>query len=216
MNYKQGLAALLLSTSIFLTGCAENPADKVPDATVGTPAATGTPVAGGTPAPKADGTVYNFGNGAEVGFVGSKVTGSHSGGFKNVTGKVTVPGDEVEKGAIDIVIDMTSTYSDDEKLTSHLKGEDFFDVGNHPQTTFVGKSITKADKGYTVSGDLTLRGTTREISFPAMISVEGDALKTSAEFSIKRKDFGIVYPGKPDNLIRDEVVIKFDITANKA
>ena len=45
--------------------------------------------------------------------------------------------------------------------------------------------------------------------------MEGDTVKTKAEFSINRKDFNIVYKGKPDDLIREEVVIKFDITANK-
>ncbi len=40
-------------------------------------------------------------------------------------------------------------------------------------------------------------------------------LSAKAEFDLNRKDFGVLYPGKPDNLIRDEVVIKFDVKTAK-
>ena len=75
--------------------------------------------------------------------------------------------------------------------------------------------MLEKDDGYEVTGDLTLHGVTKTISFPAVISLDGDTLSTKSEFYINRKDFNIVYPGKPDDLIRDEVVIKFDLKANK-
>ncbi len=216
------LAPILLAGALLFSGCAENPADKVPAATVSstpatTPAATATadPGGEGAQATPVDGTVYAFAEGSEVGFVGSKVTGSHEGGFKKVDGSVTVPAEALEQAVVDLTVDVASVYSDADKLTEHLKSEDFFDVGNHPTASFKSTSISKTDTGYDVTGDLTLRGTTKAITFPAEISVEGDSVKTKAEFSINRKDFNIVYKGKPDDLIREEVVIKFDITANK-
>ena len=215
------LAPILLAGALLFSGCAENPADNVPAATVSsTPAAAATPTSTETPGEEAqatpvEGTIYAFSNGTEVGFVGSKITGSHEGGFKKVDGSVTVPAEQLEKAVVDLTVDMASVYSDAEKLTGHLKSEDFFDVANNPTATFKSTSITKTDAGYDVTGNLTLRGTTNAITFPAEISVEGDTVKTKAEFSINRKDFNIVYKGKPDDLIRDEVVIKFDITATK-
>ncbi len=218
MTYKQGLAALLLSTAIATTGCAENPADKVPSATVAapaTPAAAQTPVAQATTQPTMEGVVFEFGDGTEVGFEGSKVTGSHKGGFKTVSGTITVPGEDVSKAMVDIKMDMSSTWADDPKLEGHLKSEDFFDVAKYPTSTFVSSKIEKSETGHNVTGNLTFHGVTKEISFPATITMEGDNVKTQAEFAINRKDFGVVYPGKPDDLIRDEVVIRFDIAANK-
>lgn len=221
----------LLVFAFCAAGCAKNPADSVPSAQVQTPSspnavaqspdvsstAVPTPTESGTPGQLAavEGTVYDFAEGTEVGFVGSKITGSHTGGFKKVQGAVTVPGDDLQKSVVELTIDMDSMYSDDEKLTGHLKNEDFFDVPKFPQSTFKSTSVTQEGDGFTVTGDLTMHGVTKSISFPAKIAVEGDTLKTTAEFSINRKDFGVAYAGKPDDLIRDEVVIKFDITAAK-
>ena len=179
-----------------------------------TPAVTAS--TSGTPVAAVEGTVYKFAEGTEVGWVGSKVTGSHDGGFKTVTGMVTVPDENLEAAVVELTIDMKSIYSDNDKLTTHLKDEDFFAVDKFPESKFKSTKIEPAEGGdFTVTGDLTLHGVTKAISFPAKLSVEGDMLKTSAEFSINRKDFEIVYAGKPDDLIRDEVVIKYDITASK-
>lgn len=223
--------AMLVVSAGLLAGCAANPADSVPKAGVSTPGAasttaaqadgaTATPLAGTTATPSTSGTpsasagtALPLAEGTEVSFKGSKVTGSHDGGFRKVSGTVTVDGEDLSKAGVDVTIDMTSVYSDDEKLTQHLSSPDFFDVAKYPTATFKSTSITKADTGYTVAGDLTLHGVTKGISFPAEIALSGGELTAKAEFAINRKDFEIVYPGKPDDLIRDEVVIKFDLKA---
>jgi polyisoprenoid-binding protein YceI len=69
------------------------------------------------------------------------------------------------------------------------------------------------DGSYTVSGNFTLRGVTKNISFPATVTESSDAVAIKAEFDIKRSDFGIKYEGKADDLIRDEVVIRLDLVA---
>jgi polyisoprenoid-binding protein YceI len=222
MKNRYRIAAALVAVGLMTSGCAENPADKVPAASVATPTAsevTETPVASDTATPgdvAMEGTVYALVENAEVNFTGSKVTGSHEGGFKGVKGSVTVPEEQLDKATVDLVIDMTTVYTDDEKLTGHLKSEDFFGIEAFPESTFKSTSVTKTDDGFEVTGALTLHGVTKTITFPAQMMLDGETLKTSAEFAINRKDFGIVYPGKPDDLIRDEVVIKYDLAANKA
>jgi polyisoprenoid-binding protein YceI len=67
-----------------------------------------------------------------------------------------------------------------------------------------------------VTGNLELHGVTKSITFPATITVQGDAVTVKADFAINRKDFGIVYPGKPDDLIKDEVLLKLNIAGKKA
>lgn len=184
----------------------ENPADKTSDAAVKDKVEKTTDAAAGTK--------YVFTPESTVGFVGSKVTGSHTGGFKTFTGHFTVKDGKPVGNDHKVVIDMASTFSDAEKLTGHLKSPDFFDVEKFPESTFDVTEIKVGENGpYTVSGNFTLHGVTKNISFPATVTQGSDTVTIKAEFDIKRKDFGIVYPGKAEDLIRDEVVIKLDLTA---
>jgi polyisoprenoid-binding protein YceI len=82
---------------------------------------------------------------------------------------------------------------------------------------FVSTAIATAGtpNAYTITGNLTLHGVTKSISFPATAVLTDKDLKANSEFSINRKDFGIVYPGMPDDLIRDDVLIKLTIEAPK-
>lgn len=197
------LPAAILAMS--LVSC-ENPADKTADASVKEAVAKTADASGGTK--------YVFAPESKIEFTGSKVTGKHDGGFKTFTGHFTVKDGAPVGNDHKVVIDMTSTWSDSEKLTEHLKAPDFFDVAKFPQTTFDVTEIKKdSDTAYTVSGNFKLHGVEKNISFPATVTQDGDTVKIAATFDIKRKDFGIVYPGKAEDLIRDEVVIKLDLIA---
>ena len=117
-------------------------------------------------------------------------------------------------------IDMNSTWSDSDNLTGHLKNQDFFDVPKFPTSKFVttkvapGGDAKLAGSNTMITGNLTLHGVTKQIAFPAKVEVtEAGAVKLESEFAINRKDFGIVYGGKADDLIRDEVVIKLAVKA---
>ena len=212
------LPLVCASAAIFLPSCADNPADDVVDAKVEEPGnSEQTPSA---PAPSSgDVKTFVFNAGSKIEFVGSKVTGSHTGGFNNFTGyfNVDMAAETLAKSQThSVMIDMSSTYSDNEKLTTHLKSADFFDVGKYPSARFVLNSAKTEDgENYQLSGKLDLHGVTKAISFPATVSVsEGkDTVTVKSEFNINRQDFAIKYEGMPDDLIRDEVVIRFDITA---
>ena len=184
----------------------ENPADKTENAKVKDAVEKKTDSAGGTK--------YAFTPASKIEFTGSKVTGKHEGGFKTFTGYFNVKDGAPVGNDHKVTIDMSSTYSDAEKLTTHLKSADFFDVEKHPQTTFDVTELKKnSDTSYTVSGNFKLHGVSKNISFPAEVSQSGDTVKIKATFDINRKDFGIVYAGKADDLIRDEVVIRLDLEA---
>ena len=106
-------------------------------------------------------------------------------------------------------------FSDSDDLTGHLKSADFFDAEKHPKATFDSTEIKAGgSEGYshTVVGNLGLHGVKKQITFPANISMKDGKVDVDSEFSINRKDFEMNYAGKADNLIRDEVVIKLDLT----
>lgn len=82
---------------------------------------------------------------------------------------------------------------------------------------FVSTRVKKQPAGsatHLVSGDLTLHGVKKSLSFPATLKVQDGSLSGTAEFSINGQDFGIVYSDMPDDLIKDLVVIKLDIQAS--
>jgi len=209
------LLALALAAPVFLTQCAKNPADDVDAATVGELGAEqAAPVA---VEEEVIPVVYVFTDDSKVGFTGSKVTGAHSGGFTNFTGQFEIVGEKLSPaGSHRVRIDMKSLYTDDDRLTEHLLGPDFFDTEKIPLATFELDQVTpregEADR-YDLSGTLDLHGKTKSISFPAKVTGDKDRIDVEAEFKINRMDFGIVYPGKADDLIREDVVIRFNIGA---
>ena len=116
-----------------------------------------------------------------------------------------------------VEIETASVFTDTDALTKHLQTGDFFEVEKFPKASFTSTKIepdtAKGSDDYTVTGDLELRGEKKTVSFPANISVTPEAVAFNDEFAIDRKDFGIVYAGKADDLIRDDVVIKLDLNS---
>lgn len=215
------LGLIFLAATLFLAGCADPAANK-PKATVdnvnkpATPAATTAPAE--KPAVKGEALALT-GDNSKVEFTGSKVTGKHDGGFKSLTGTIDLVNSKAEESSVNVEIDTTSIFSDADKLTEHLKSPDFFDTAKYPTASFKStKIVADSAKGagnYTVSGDFTIHGTTKSISFPAKITVNDSEVTVDSEFSINRKDFGIVYAGKTDDLIRDDVVIRLSLKSSR-
>jgi len=211
--------------SVWVAGCA-NPADdkfKV-TATEAKPVEPEAPKpdesSGPAPAPASPDALVIAPEQSKIEFTGSKVTGSHNGGFKSFAGtaELATASEAPELRRVDVEIDMGSTWSDDDKLTGHLKSPDFFDVAKYPKAHFVSTEIKPGgEKGasHTVTGNLTLHGVTKSVTFPATITASPGEATIASEFALNRKDFGIVYPGKSDDLIRDEVVIRLDVKAKK-
>ncbi len=205
--------ALLLSIPVAVAAC-KDPAKDTSKAQVSAPADPS--VAAQKPV---GGVEHVFsGTGSKVGFVGSKVTGSHEGSFGTFTGTISLADKDPEKSQVTVEIDTTSVTTDKEQLTGHLKGPDFFDTAKYPKAKFVSTSVKKGgDKGasHTVTGNLDLHGVTKQISFPATVTIGDGKVDVDAEFAINRKDFGIEYKGKANDLIRDDVVMKLSIRATK-
>jgi polyisoprenoid-binding protein YceI len=198
------LLALVTFGCLLPSGCSD-PADDVPKAPGSSPATA----AGVNPG---HGKEYLIRAESKIEFVGSKVTGSHDGGFKNFAGTLRAADGRVV-GLPVIRINMNSIWADNDRLTGHLKSGDFFDVANYPTATFTVTAIEPAGSQHQVTGNLELHGVTKSISFPADLKVTDQEVTLKAEFAINRKDFNINYPGKPDDLIRDNVVIRLDIRA---
>jgi polyisoprenoid-binding protein YceI len=202
-------ASLLVAA---LAACDNNPSKGKTQAGVSEPAVSGA-------ATPSSAVKYTFSNAdSKVEFVGAKVTRKHDGSFETFNGTVNAVDKNPEKSSVTVDIDIGSIKTDEAKLTGHLKTPDLLDVAKFPKAKFTSTSIKAGgEKGatHTVTGNLELHGVTKSITFPATIKL-GDAADVDAEFAINRKDFGIVYPGMPDDLIKDDVLLKLHIRAKKA
>ena len=200
---------LLIIVGFFVVGC-EDPGAKVTSATVESPAGEQAEPGSTVEPGKGLTSLAIDPSSSKIEFVGAKVTASHAGGFTDFAGTLEL-GEPIEKSQIEVTIQTASLYADKEKLTKHLKSPDFFDVGKFPTATFRSTEIKKDGDGHVMTGDLTLHGVTKRISFPVTLDATDADVTASAEFSINRQDYGINYPGMRDDLIRDLVVIKLSL-----
>lgn len=146
-----------------------------------------------------------------------KFGGEHSGTVKLASGKLDVSGSKLVGGSF--VIDMTTMADTDitnpdmnKKLTDHLKSEDFFSVEKHPTASF---KITKAapvanakagEPNYTVTGDLTIKGITNSITFPATVRIEGKSAEADAKIELDRTKWDIKYRSGMLGTAADKVI----------
>jgi polyisoprenoid-binding protein YceI len=206
------VAALHLGLALGVAGCDDKPAP--PQATVA-PAAPTT----SAPAPAAEMVTYVIEpSTSKVEWTGAKITASHEGSFSQFLGTITVASGKPESAKIHLDIDTPSLATHPDKLAGHLKSADFFDVEKFPKATF--DSTTVAVGGgsgatHTVTGNLSLHGVTKSVTFPAAVTISPAKVSAKADFSISRKDWNLVYPGMPNDLIKDDVAIHLTLEAPK-
>ena len=208
---------LTFGISAGLMGCAD-PADNYDTAKVNEAVEIPKQTDNGTDSAPTEGTAYGLDTeNSNITFTGSKPTGTHSGGWSGYTGTVTVTDGDFTKATIVIDIDINSMYSDDQDLTDTLLSEKMFDAANFPDAKFVSTSIEAKEKGgYAVSGNLTLHGVTKNITFNAELDLKEKKLTAQSEFNLNRKDFGINYDGLVGDLIREKITMVFYIEAKVA
>ena len=207
---RRSIAITILTGLIFFTAC-NDPAADTTKARTGEAAQVASPAA-------AQGQKYVITpQNSKIEFVGSKVTGKHNGSFGDFSGHIDYAGSP-ENSRVNITIKTESITTDTPDLTKHLKTADFFDVVKYPEASFVSTAIKAGGENgasHTVTGNLTMHGVTKAITFPATINVTPEAATVESSFSINRKDFAINYAGAADNLIRDDVVLTLHVRATK-
>ena len=144
------------------------------------------------------------------------------GDFEKVSGKIVYDEQDISKSSADITIDAASINTRVAKRDKHLRSPDFLDVAKHPSITFKSKKVEKAGDGkLKMTGDLTIRGATREV----VLEVEGPTPPIKdpwgntrvggvASTRINRKDFGLTWNKALETggvVVGDEVEITIDI-----
>lgn len=148
------------------------------------------------------------------------------GEFGGLSGTVEFDAAAPEKSRVTASVDTTTVSTRDEKRDGHLKSADFFEVEKHPKMTFQSTSIAKKGDGYTLTGDLTIRGTTKSVTF----AVEGPSapekdpwgntrIGATATATVDRRDFGLTWNAALESggvLVGHEVKISIEVSLVKA
>jgi polyisoprenoid-binding protein YceI len=168
-----------------------------------------------------------------VKWTGKKLTGEHYGKINISEGQLFVDGDQLSGGSF--TIDMNTITVEDledaeynKKLTDHLYSEDFFNVAQFNAANFeiTGvEALAAADAAgntHTISGNLTIKGITKGISFPAKVENNEAGINASAKFDIDRTLWDIkyrsgkIFPEIGDKVIYDEIGIELNLAATKS
>jgi polyisoprenoid-binding protein YceI len=158
---------------------------------------------------------------SEVSFKVRHLLAKVSGRFTKFGGTIKVDPVDISKSSVEVSIDAASINTDNEMRDKHLKTADFFEVEKFPTITFKSTSVKEVAKGkLEVTGDFTLRGVTKRITFPITAAGTQPGMKAGTvvagfidgALTINRNDYGIKYgPG----VLGDEVAISLNIEAGK-
>jgi len=165
---------------------------------------------------------------SKIEWKGEKLTGDHSGTIQLKSGNISIQNHMASNGSF--VIDMNTINCTDmegdskQNLEDHLKDDDFFSVSKFPESSFkiTGCTPLRDENGNncTIKGNLTIKGITNEISFPALITISGHTLNAKAEMKFDRTKWDIKYKSKTvfddlgDKFIYDDITMTLNLIGN--
>ena len=168
------------------------------------------------------------GENSSVNWKGFKPTGEHFGaisiskGFLEINQQKLVGGSFVFDMNSIVDLDMPADNEYNAKLVGHLKSADFFDVAKYPTAKFEITKVIEVDGKLSVSGNLTIKNITKNITFTASLSTkDGVSTFTSEKFMVNRADYNVKYGSKSffndlkDKFINDEFEISFNLVSKK-
>jgi polyisoprenoid-binding protein YceI len=147
-------------------------------------------------------------------FTGSTALTTHTGHFGVFEGTLEAPTEDPRDIKIRVVVTMDSTTTKIGLLTRHLKDVDFFDVARYPTSEFVLSHIAQTGEPgqYQVSGELTMHGVQRPVTFPAHIAITHEEVSFDATMTVRQTEFGMTEAAKKT---RDEVPVTISIREHR-
>lgn len=167
---------------------------------------------------------------SKITWIGRKVTGEHTGNIQVENGTILFDRTALRGGTI--LMDMNSITCTDikdaksnERLVKHLRSDDFFSVDKNPTAMFAMTNLApraNAKSGtanYIITGDLTIKGISHQISFPMLVTVRKGVATAKGTFKFDRTKWDIKYrsgnfiENLGDRAIEDDVELQIDLVA---
>ncbi|WP_338814510.1 YceI family protein [Bernardetia sp. Wsw4-3y2] len=131
------------------------------------------------------------------------------GSFKGFQGTVDFNPDNLEASKFDVSVDAKTIDTDNGTRDNHLREEEYFGVEKHPKISMKSTKIEKISDGkYKATFNLTLKGTTKAVSFPFSYSKTSTGYKLNGSFEIDRRDFKV---GGSSWILSDDVKVFIDL-----
>lgn len=146
--------------------------------------------------------------------------------FRDFTGTINFDAKDITRSTVEFTAKATSIDTGVAARDNHLRTKDFFEVETYPDITFKSTKVEKKGKGWVMTGDFTIKGVTKSITFPFQFAgwlpatdKSGGEMGISAETTINRRDFGVNWgtniPGTSIPVVSDTVKISLQIDARK-
>lgn len=156
---------------------------------------------------------------SEVGFKVRHLLNPVRGGFNDFDGMVVYDPETPANSSVEMTVQAASIDTDNEKRDDHLRSPDFFAVAEHPTLHFKSKKVAKLGNNLAVTGDLTIRGVTKEVTIPVQVlGVMGDKAGFSTEFTVDRQEYGVNWNRALDQggtVLGDEVTVELIFQMNR-
>lgn len=118
--------------------------------------------------------------------------GMNAGGsLSGLKGTINFNPSNLTASSFNVSIDVNTINTGVDMRDNHLKKEEYFNAAKYPAINFVSTGITGDQNGYTVTGHLTIKDVTKNISFPFTAASQNDGMLFTGNFSINRKDFHV-------------------------
>jgi polyisoprenoid-binding protein YceI len=144
------------------------------------------------------------------------------GRFAGLSGTIVDAGEDPKLSSVKASIDVTTLITGDPRRDEHLRSSDFFDAAKYPSITFESRRISGPRGRFTIIGDLTIHGVTREVTLEATFNGTGTSpygqrvAGFTAETTINRKDFGLNWNAALETggvLVGDQAKVTLEIEA---
>ncbi|MEN9304291.1 MAG: hypothetical protein RL264_2720 [Bacteroidota bacterium] len=135
-----------------------------------------------------------------------------SGSFKEMDGKISYDANSPENAKFDLTIDVASINTGNGMQNKKAQTEEWFDGKKYPKIKFKSTKVEKKGSDLVITGDLTVKGTTKTYSIPASVSQNGNKVTFKGTFSVSRSDFKV---GKKSDVVPDAMKVSYVVPASK-
>lgn len=138
-------------------------------------------------------------------------TAKAEGTFSDLQGTIEFDPEALDKASFDVSVATATISTGNKKKDKHARGSKWFDAEQHPRIRFVSNKFVETDEGYSVTGDLTIKGITKPVTIPFTFAKTDDGGLFTGTTNILREDYELKGPLLLGGFVGDEVAVSIRV-----